>query len=350
MSVTEKKTSNNRAPSLKLAKKDFESDQEVRWCPGCGDYSILAQIQRALPTLNIPKEKYVFVSGIGCSSRFPYYMNTYGFHTIHGRAPAIASGIKATNPELSVWVITGDGDGLSIGGNHFIHLLRRNMDINIILFNNRIYGLTKGQYSPTSEFGKITKSSPFGSVDHPFNPASVAIGSGATFVARTMDRDPSHMQEIIIRAAAHKGTSFVEVFQNCNIFNDGAWLKYTEKDSKPENVIYLEQEHPLIFGAQRDKGLRLNGFKPEVVTINNGQFTVDDLVIHNEKDKDATYAFILSHMMDNPKLPVPLGVFRSIETMCYEDAMYQQIKTSKKRYGKPDLQALLESGDTWEVK
>ncbi|MFQ5770477.1 MAG: 2-oxoacid:ferredoxin oxidoreductase subunit beta, partial [bacterium] len=261
MQTKEKAVSPNEATALKFTKKDFESDQEVRWCPGCGDYSILAQTQRILPNLNIPKEKYVFISGIGCSSRFPYYMNTFGFHTIHGRAPAIASGIKATNPDLSVWVITGDGDGLSIGGNHLIHLLRRNLDINVILFNNRIYGLTKGQYSPTSEFGKITKSTPFGSVDHPFRPISVAIGSGATFVARTMDRDPSHMQNVIKKAAEHKGTSFIEVFQNCNIFNNGAWFDYTEKDSKPENVVYLEQGKPLIFGTQRDKGIRLNGFK-----------------------------------------------------------------------------------------
>ncbi len=336
--------------SLALTKKDFESDQEVRWCPGCGDYSILAQTQRTLPNLNIPKEKYVFVSGIGCSSRFPYYMNTYGFHSIHGRAPAIASGIKCVNPDLSVWVITGDGDGLSIGGNHLIHTLRRNLDIKVILFNNRIYGLTKGQYSPTSEFGKITKSSPFGTVDHPFNPIRVAIGAGATFVARTLDRDPAHMQETIKRAAEHKGVAFVEVFQNCNIFNDGAWFKYTEKDTKPDNVVYLEHGKPLIFGAQKDKGIRLNGFRPEVVSISNGKYTKDDLLVHNENDHDATYAFILSHMIDNPALPVPVGVFRAVQDMTYEDALNQQIEQVKQKYGKPDLQALLESGDTWEVK
>lgn len=347
------KESTNGPTELKLTKKDFESDQEVRWCPGCGDYSILAQTQRTLPNLGIPKEKYVFVSGIGCSSRFPYYMNTYGFHTIHGRAPAIATGIKSVNPDLSVWVITGDGDGLSIGGNHLIHLLRRNLDINIILFNNRIYGLTKGQYSPTSEFGKVTKSTPFGSVDHPFNPISIAIGAGATFIARTMDRDPQHMQKTIERAAKHKGTSFVEVFQNCNIFNDGTWFKYTEKDSRPENVIYLEHEKPLVFGAQRDKGLYLDSFKPEVVSLSNGKYSEDDLIVHDEHDKDATYAFILSHMMDNPELPVPIGVFRAVEKMCYEDAMNQQVKAAQEKFGKPDLQALqnlMESGDTWEVK
>jgi len=341
---------NDGATELKLSKKDFESDQEVRWCPGCGDYSILAQTQRTLPNLNVPKEKYVFVSGIGCSSRFPYYMDTYGFHTIHGRAPAIATGIKISKPELSVWVITGDGDGLSIGGNHLIHLLRRNVNVNLILFNNQIYGLTKGQYSPTSPFGKVTKSTPFGSVDHPFNPISVAIGAGATFVARTMDRDPAHMQKTIEIASQHKGTSFVEVFQNCNIFNDGVWFKYTEKDSRPENIVYLEHDKPLIFGAQKDKGIRLDGFKPEVVSLTNGQYSKDDLLVHDEQGDDATYSFILSHMMDNPELPVPVGVFRAVEKECYEDALNQQIDAAREKFGKPDLQKLLESGDTWVVK
>ncbi|MCG8606644.1 2-oxoacid:ferredoxin oxidoreductase subunit beta [bacterium] len=347
MSVEKEAAVQNGPPQL--MKKDFESDQEVRWCPGCGDYSILAQTQRTLPNLAIPKEKYVFVSGIGCSSRFPYYMDTYGFHTIHGRAPGIATGIKVVNPSLSVWVITGDGDGLSIGGNHLIHLLRRNLDINLILFNNRIYGLTKGQYSPTSEFGKVTKSTPFGSVDHPFNPVSVAIGTGATFVARTMDRDPAHMQEIIKRAADHKGASFVEVYQNCNIFNDGAFFKFTEKESKPENVVYLEPGKPLVFGAQKDKGIRLDGFKPKVVSLTDGSVSKDDLVIHNERDPDPTYSFILSHMTDNPELPVPVGVIRSVDSMCYEDALNQQIDDAKKRFGEPDMQSVLESGDTWEV-
>ncbi len=340
----------NGPSALRLTKKDFESDQEVRWCPGCGDYSILAQTQRTLPDLGIPREKFVFVSGIGCSSRFPYYMNTYGFHTIHGRAPAMATGIKITNPELSVWVITGDGDALSIGGNHFIHLMRRNLDINVILFNNRIYGLTKGQYSPTSEFGKVTKSSPFGSVDHPFNPISVAIGSGATFVARTLDRDPTHMQYVLKRAAEHKGTSFVEVFQNCNIFNDGAWFTYTEKDSKPEHVVYLEHGKPLVFGAERDKGIRLNGFKPEVVSLKNGKYSESDLLVHNEKDDEAIYSFILSHMMDHPELPVPIGVIRCVEESLYETELMRQIEWAKEKLGKPDLKALLEAGDTWEVK
>ncbi len=350
MSTKEETVAANGAVELKLTKKNFESDQEVRWCPGCGDYSILAQTQRTLPNLNVPKERYVFVSGIGCSSRFPYYMDTYGFHTIHGRAPAIATGIKAVNPDLSVWVITGDGDGLSIGGNHLIHLLRRNVDIKVILFNNRIYGLTKGQYSPTSEFGKVTKSTPFGSVDHPFNPISLAIGAGASFVARTMDRDPAHMQETIRRASEHKGVAFVEVFQNCNIFNDGAWFKYTEKDSKPDHVVYLEQEKPLIFGTNKDKGVMLKGFKPEIVSLSNGKYTEADLMVHNANDTDATYSFILSHMMDNPALPVPLGVFRNIEKMTYERALNDQVHLARKKMGEPDLQALLEAGDTWVVK
>ncbi len=348
MSVVEKAASPNGP--LKMNKKDFESDQEVRWCPGCGDYSILAQTQRTLPDLGVPKEKYVFVSGIGCSSRFPYYMDTYGFHTIHGRAPGIATGIKAVNPDLSVWVITGDGDGLSIGGNHLIHLLRRNLDMNVILFNNRIYGLTKGQYSPTSEFGKVTKSTPFGSVDRPFNPISLALGAGATFVARTMDRDPAHMQQIIKLASAHKGTSFVEVYQNCNIFNDGVFFKYTDKDSRPENVVYLEPGKPLVFGAQKDKGVRLNGFRSEVVSLTNGKYSQDDLLIHDATDADATYSFILSHMTDNPSLPAPVGVFRAVDAIRYEEALNQQIADSKEKYGPPDMQAVLESGDTWEVE
>ncbi len=350
MSTQATVTGSNGPTELKLSKRDFESDQEVRWCPGCGDYSILAQVQRTLPKLNNPKENYVFVSGIGCSSRFPYYMDTYGFHTIHGRAPAIATGVKITNPELSVWVATGDGDALSIGGNHFIHLLRKNLDINLILFNNRIYGLTKGQYSPTSEVGKVTKSTPFGSIDHPFNPVSMAVGAGATFIARAMDRDPAHLQTVIQKAHDHKGTSFVEVFQNCNIFNDGAWAKYTDKQSKPDNVVYLEHGKPLVFGPNREKGIRLDGFKPVVVSLTNGTYSEDDLLIHDEAQPNSTYAYIMSHMMDDPELPVPVGVFRSVEKVCYEDALMGQVEAAKKRFGKPDLQALLESGDTWEVK
>ncbi|OHB76439.1 MAG: 2-oxoacid:ferredoxin oxidoreductase subunit beta, partial [Planctomycetes bacterium RBG_16_59_8] len=258
-------------PARPATKKDYETDQDPRWCPGCGDYSILSQTQKVFADLALPREKLVFISGIGCSSRFPYYMNTYGFHTIHGRALAIASGVKMVNPALSVWVATGDGDALSIGGNHFIHTMRRNVDIKILLFNNRIYGLTKGQYSPTSEYGKVTKSSPMGTVETPLNPSAVAIGAGATFVARTIDRDPAHLQYTIRRAFEHRGTAFVEVLQNCNIFNDGAWERFADKESKAENTILLEEGKPMIFGANRDKGIRLNGLQPEIVSLGAGK-------------------------------------------------------------------------------
>ncbi len=263
-----------------LTSKDFVTDQEVRWCPGCGDYSILAQVQRVMPTLGIPKENIVFISGIGCSSRFPYYIDTFGMHSIHGRATSIASGLKASRPELSVWVVTGDGDSLSIGGNHTIHLLRRNLDINVLLFNNQIYGLTKGQYSPTSEQNKITKSTPYGSIDYPFNPASLALGANATFFARSMDRDPKHLQTMLLRSHKHKGTSFLEIYQNCNIFNDGAFSVFTEKDTKPEETLFLEQGKPLVFGKDNNKGLRLDGFQPQVVTVGE-DFSIDDLWIHD---------------------------------------------------------------------
>ncbi len=270
------------APQI-LTSKDFATDQEVRWCPGCGDYSILAQVQRVFPTLGIPKENFVIISGIGCSSRFPYYMNTYGMHSIHGRATAIASGLKASRPELSIWIVTGDGDSLSIGGNHTIHLLRRNFDVNILLFNNEIYGLTKGQYSPTSEQRKVTKSSPLGSIDHPFNPAALALGADATFVARTMDRDPKHLQEMLLRSAHHKGSSFLEIYQNCNIFNDGTFEIFTDKKSKPEETIFLEQGKPLVFGTEKNKGIKLDGLRPEVVKL-DGDVSVNDLWIHDEND------------------------------------------------------------------
>ena len=264
-------------------KKDFTSDQAVRWCPGCGDYAILAQTQKVFPDLGVDKENFVFISGIGCSSRFPYYMDTYGFHTIHGRAPAIASGVKLANPDLSVWVVTGDGDGLSIGGNHTIHLLRRNLDLNVMLFNNRIYGLTKGQYSPTSEVGKITKSTPMGSLDRPFNPLTVALGAGATFVSRTIDKELKHMQSMIKRSHAHKGTSFMEIYQNCNIFNDGAFLAQTDRDQKAETVLILETGQPMIFGKEKDKGVRLDGNKPVIVDIGD-KWSIDDVLVHDESD------------------------------------------------------------------
>src|ERR1043165_9445842 len=270
-------------PPAPLTAKDFQTDQEVRWCPGCGDYSILAQVQKVLPQLGVAREHIVIISGIGCSSRFPYYTNTFGMHSIHGRATAIASGLKATRPDLSVWIVTGDGDGLSIGGNHTIHLLRRNFDVNILLFNNQIYGLTKGQYSPTSERNKVTKSTPFGSIDHPFNPLALALGADATFVARSMDRDPKHLQAMLLRANQHKGAPFLEIYQNCNIFNDGAFEIFTEKGTKAAETLFLEQGKPLVFGANREKGIMLDGFTPKVVELNNG-ITQDELWVHDEFD------------------------------------------------------------------
>lgn len=330
-----------------LTAKDFASDQDVRWCPGCGDYSILAQVQRVMPTLNIPREKIVWVAGIGCSSRFPYYMNTYGFHGIHGRASIIASGLKASRPDLSVWVATGDGDLLSIGGNHFIHVMRRNVDINILCFNNKIYGLTKGQYSPTSEHGKITKSSPMGVIDHPFNPVSLALGSNGTFVARTIDKEAKHLQEMVTRANAHKGTSFIEVYQNCNIFNDGAFEKLTEKETKADNVLLLQHSKPMIFGKENDKGIKLDGFKPVVVSLKDGKHSIDDLVVHNEKSREL--AFILSELSEHPEYPTPIGVFLDIDRSTYDEEMLSQINTSQSKQGNGDLEKLLFSGNTWEI-
>lgn len=333
------------ATAVKLNRKDFVTDQDVRWCPGCGDYSILAQVQKVLPELGVPRERFVFVSGIGCSSRFPYYMNTYGFHSIHGRAPAIASGLKATRPELSVWVVTGDGDGLSIGGNHLLHILRRNIDVNILLFNNRIYGLTKGQYSPTSEIGKVTKSTPMGSIDHPLQPISVALGAEGTFVARTIDVEAKHLQEMIRRAHEHRGTSFVEILQNCNIFNDGTFASLTEKDTKAETQLVLEHGKPLIFGKDRDKGIRMNRHQLEVVTLGNG-VTEADLLVHDESD-DAL-AFLLS-TMQAPKFPVPLGVIRAVQRPAYDQLINAQLDHAREREGRGDLDELFSRGDTWDV-
>jgi 2-oxoglutarate ferredoxin oxidoreductase subunit beta len=332
----------------KYSAKDFQSDQDVRWCPGCGDYSILAQAQRIMPDLGIPRHKIVFVSGIGCSSRFPYYMDTYGFHSIHGRATAIASGVKLARPDLSVWVVTGDGDGMSIGGNHLIHLLRRNIDVNVLLFNNQIYGLTKGQYSPTSELGKVTKSTPYGSLDYPFNPAALALGASATFVARTLDRDPKHLQAILKRAAEHHGTSFVEVYQNCSVFNDGAFFQFTEKETKDDSVVFLEHGKPLVFGKNKDKGVRLNGFTPEIVSLADGKFSVNDLLVHNETD--TTLSVILADMTYKPNLPRPVGIFLAIPRPTYEAEMRRQIEFAKQKRGVGDMQKLLRSGDTWTIQ
>ena len=332
-------------PVLKAA--DFASDQDVRWCPGCGDYSILAQMKKVLPELGVPREKIVFVSGIGCSSRFPYYMNTYGMHSIHGRAPTFATGLKATRPDLMVWVITGDGDSLSIGGNHFIHCLRRNLDVNIVLFNNRIYGLTKGQYSPTTTEGQVTKSTPMGSIDHPLSPLSVALAAEATFVARSIDAHVKHLGETLKAAAAHKGTSLVEVYQNCNVFNDGAMAYAQERKQRAENIIELEHGKPLIFGAKGDKGVRLNGNHLEVV--NTADVPVDDLLIHDAHDNNPSIQMMLARMR-YPEMPEPIGVLRAVEGVAtYNDQINEQVTAARAAKGEGDLDQLFRSGDTWDV-
>ena len=335
--------------SLDLSRMDFVTDQTVKWCPGCGDYSILKQTQRILPELGIPKEKFLFISGIGCSSRFPYYMNTYGFHTIHGRAAAIASGAKLANPDLSVWIVTGDGDALSIGGNHTIHLMRRNLDINILLFNNRIYGLTKGQYSPTSELGKVTKSTPMGSLDRPFNPTSLALGSQATFVARTIDRNPKHIQSVLKSAYEHRGTSFVEVYQNCVIFNDGAFEDLTNKKILSDNVIQLEHSQPMIFGQNHNLGIHLDCNVPKIIDLDkDDNVSIDDVLIHNEKD--IVIASMLSAFTYDDNFPTPVGIIYAVDEPIYEDLLRDQINTAIEKQGKGDIQALLNSGNIWEVK
>ncbi len=331
-----------------LKPSDFASDQDVRWCPGCGDYSILAQMKKVLASVGAPREKTVFVSGIGCSSRFPYYMNTYGMHTIHGRAPAIATGIKAVHPDLHVWVITGDGDGLSIGGNHLLHAIRRNVDINIVLFNNRIYGLTKGQYSPTSPLGKVTKSTPMGVIDNPLHPLSIAIGCEATFVARTIDVNIKHLGMVLRRALEHRGTSFIEVYQNCVVFNDGAFSYATDRETKAETTLELEHGKPLIFGKNRDKGIRLNGLDPEIVELGKG-ITEDDLLFHDEKAPEPSLAYLLSRMR-YPEFPEPIGIFRAVEQPCYDELLNHQIDEARKQKGEGDLEKLFHSGDTWVVQ
>ena len=333
--------------TVPLTAKDYGSDQDVRWCPGCGDYSILAQTKKVLANIGAVREKTVFVSGIGCSSRFPYYIDTYGFHTIHGRALPIASGIKIANPELTVWVVTGDGDALSIGGNHLLHTIRRNLDLNILLFNNRIYGLTKGQYSPTSPIGKKTKSSPMGSVDYPLHPLSVAIGAEATFVARSIDVNVKHLLPVIERAATHKGTSFVEIYQNCNIFNDMAFEYATGKDTKDDTTLFLEHNRPLVFGKDRNKGIRLNGMNPEIVTLGDG-ITEDDLLFHDEALAESSLAYLLSRM-HHPEFPEPMGVFRCVERPTYEDMLMDQI-TAARGDTVPSLDELFAQGDVWTVE
>ncbi|MFQ5414034.1 MAG: 2-oxoacid:ferredoxin oxidoreductase subunit beta [Phycisphaerae bacterium] len=334
--------------TVQLKPKDYASDQDVRWCPGCGDYSILAQVKKVLATHGIPHEKLCFVSGIGCSSRFPYYVNAYGFHSIHGRALGIATGVKAANPELSVWVATGDGDALSIGGNHLLHTVRRNVDIKVLVFNNRIYGLTKGQYSPTSPLGKKTKSSPMGAIDYPLHPLSVAIGAEATFVARTVDVNVKHLGYVLDRACRHKGTAFVEIYQNCNIFNDGAFEYVTGKDTRDDTAIYLEHNKPLVFGKDRHRGIRLNGMKPEVVTLGDG-ITEDDLMFHDETAADPSLAYLLSRM-HHPDFPEPMGVFRAVERPTYEDLLLGQVKHATDERGPGRLEDLFAEGETWTVE
>ena len=332
----------------KLTRKDFMTDQEVRWCPGCGDYSILATVQRVLPEFGVAKENTVWVSGIGCSSRFPYYMNTYGFHTIHGRAPAFAMGIKIANPELSVWMVTGDGDGLSIGGNHLMHILRRNVDLNILLFNNRIYGLTKGQYSPTSEVGKVTKSTPLGSADQPVDPATFALGCNASFVARSVDVDAKNLGDVFRRAQAHSGTSFIEIYQNCNVFNDDAFAGFTAKDVKADRQVRVEHGKPLVFGKESNRGLRLNPktLALEVVTIGEDGVTEADILVHDETNK--TLASLLVQLR-HPEFPVAVGVIYAQERPTYDGALRTQREEAKKRAKSTDLKALLESGNTWVI-
>ena len=331
----------------KLTRKDFVSDQDVRWCPGCGDYAMLAQMQKVLPDVGIPRENIVFVSGIGCSSRFPYYMNTYGIHSIHGRAPTIATGIKTANPDLSVWVITGDGDGLSIGGNHLLHTLRRNVDLKIILFNNRIYGLTKGQYSPTSLQGHRTKSSPMGSIDYPLNPISVALSAEATFVARTQDTNTKHLSEVLHRAAEHQGAAFVEIYQNCIVLNPNAWDHTTDSEVREDNIVFVEEGQPLIFGKDRDKGIRMNGIEPEVVALGNGVAEAE-LVVHQEARDNASYAYMLSRM-EYPTMPLPFGVLRAVERPSYTDMLFDQFAIAVDSKGVGDLDSLFNTGDTWVV-
>ncbi|NEN22961.1 2-oxoacid:ferredoxin oxidoreductase subunit beta [Cryomorpha ignava] len=341
------------AEKPKSTAKDFSSDQEIRWCPGCGDYSILKQVQTILPEIGVERQNVVFISGIGCSSRFPYYMNTYGMHSIHGRAPAFASGLKISNPDLSVWVITGDGDALSIGGNHLIHLLRRNFNLNILLFNNEIYGLTKGQYSPTSPEGKVTKSTPMGSIDHPFNPLALAAGADGTFIARAMDRDPVQLRDVLREASEHKGTSLVEIYQNCNVFNDGAFEVFTDKHTKANTTIFVEHGKPMVFGENQNLGLRLDGATPVVVDLEVGEYAVDDLWVHDKTDRFK--AGILMRCFETPGadgqgIPRPFGVFYRENRACYEDLLHNQIKTAYERKGEGDLDALLRGNNTWTIE
>jgi len=333
--------------ALDYTPKDFKPDVDVRWCSGCGGYSILAQVQKVMPSLGIPKEKGVFISGIGCSSRFPYYMDVYGVHAIHGRALPIASGLKIARPDLSIWVATGDGDCMSIGGNHFIHACRRNIDLNVLMFNNEVYGLTKGQYSPTSQVGQITKSSPLGVLDNPFNPVALALGSSAGFVARGLDSDPNSLRHLFERAAKHQGFAFVEIYTNCVIFNEGAFDHFRTKETRKDKTITLEHGKPLVFGEKSDKGIRLDGFKPVVVSLTEGHYSVNDLLVHDEKD--STLAFILANMTFNSELPRPIGVFQAIEIPSYEARMTDLIRREQEKKGS-DIKKLMFGNEFWEIK
>jgi 2-oxoglutarate/2-oxoacid ferredoxin oxidoreductase subunit beta len=351
---TSKQATNGNGGIPAYTGKDFSSDQDVRWCPGCGDYTILKQVQNVMPDIGVRKEDIVFISGIGCAARFPYYMDTFGMHSIHGRAPAIATGLKITRPELSVWVISGDGDSLSIGGNHFMHLLRRNVDLNFLLFNNQIYGLTKGQYSPTSPEGSVFKSTPYGSIDHPVNPLALSLGADGSFIARTMDRDPNHLREMLLRASRHKGTSMLEIYQNCIVFNDGAFELFTDKKTRPAEAIYLEHGKPLIFGDDENRGIRLDGLTPRVVDLTDGRFTHDDLWIHDETDK--TKAWMLSRFFDQPAdagddhMPRPFGVLYAVDRPRYDEGVVSQVQEVLNRRGEGDLDELLRGPATWKVE
>lgn len=327
--------------------KDFKPDVDVRWCAGCGAISVLSPAQRLMPALGIPKEKFVFISGIGCSGRFPYYMDTYGFHSIHGRALPIATGLKIARPDLSVWVVTGDGDNMSIGGNHFIHACRRNTDIKVLMFNNEVYSLTKGQYSPTSHRGQVTKSSPLGVLDDPFNPAALALGASATFVARGHDKDRSQLQQLLLKAHQHKGFSFVEIYTNCRIFNDGAFGLYTNAETRDDHTLWLEHGKPLIFGKEKDKGIVLDGFTPHVINLADGGKSVNDVLVHDEKD--TTLAFILANMTYAPDLPRPMGTLQSIEKVPYEKRVLDQINQEMQTQGEGNLQSLLVGSNYWEI-
>ena len=352
----------NRKPLVQLTGKDFKSDQEVRWCPGCGDYAILAAVQSFMPELGLPRERIVFISGIGCAARFPYYMQTYGMHSIHGRAPAIATGLSTSRPDLSVWVVTGDGDALSIGGNHLIHALRRNVNVKILLFNNQIYGLTKGQYSPTTPLGTKNKSTPMGSLDYPFNPVSIALGAEASFVARSIDTDKKHLTEVLRRAANHPGSAFVEIYQNCNVYNDGAFDAVKEQT---ENQIRLEHGQPILFGskdarageagtgserrrqvgASSERGVRMRpDGSCELVAADEGE-----LLVHDEHQEDGSLAFALSRISHTPHGPTPIGIFRDVERPVYDELMSEQLETATAESGPGDLAALLNSGDTWRI-